>query len=124
MAPLPPHPLRQAIGVPVPKGAATALAEKLRKLRRFLLEATALPEPPTHMDLLKELEPVLEVKYRFTRGSGDPWERFKAVDATGFVVAENDLTTMFDSNMTMTSLLRKASTRGASKLAGEVQGGH
>jgi hypothetical protein len=75
------------------------------------------------MDLLKELEPVLQVKYRFPRGSGDPWERFKAVDATGFVVAEKELTTMFDSNMTMTSLLRKASTKGASKLAGEVQGG-
>ena len=60
--------------MPIPEGAAAALAEKLRRMRRFLLETPT----GTHMDLLKELEPVLFVRYRFPPGSGDPWERFKA----------------------------------------------
>ena len=105
--------------MPIPEGATAALAEKLRRLRRHLLETPT----GTHMDLLKELEPVLFVRYRFSVGSSDPWERFKAADQAGFVEIKGAMTTMFDSRMTMTSVLRKAAAKGTTKLAGDVQAG-
>ena len=105
--------------MPIPEGTIVALAEKLRKLRRFLLDTPT----GTYMDLLKKLEPVLFVKYRFARAHGDPWTRFKAVDQAGFKLVAGDMMTMFDTRTTMTSLLRKATAAGTAMLAGEVQAG-
>lgn len=85
-------PQPSVIGVPIPPNTVSALTHKLRRIQRFLSKHSQC----THMDLLREVEPLLFVRYRDASTIGaNLWERFKYIDGAGFDMVNDMQCTMF-----------------------------